>query len=60
MERKSQDLHVCPRGKELLELCIQANLNILNGNIFGDRFGKYTSFQYNGNSVVDYCIVSEG
>ena len=60
MERKSQDLHVCPRGKELLELCIQANLNILNGKTFGDRFGKYTSFQYNGNSVVDYCIVSEG
>ena len=59
-ERKSQDLHVCPRGKELLELCIQANLNILNGKTFGDRFGKYTSFQYNGNSVVDYCIVSEG
>ena len=47
MERKSQDLHVCPRGKELLELCIQANLNILNGKTFGDRFGKYTSFQYN-------------
>ena len=21
--------------------------------------GKYTSFQYNGNSVVDYCIVSD-
>ena len=60
MERKSQDLHVCPRGKELLELCIQANLNILNGKTFGDRFGKYTSFQYNGNSVVDYFIVSEG
>ena len=26
---------------------------------FGDRFGKYTSFQYNGNSVVDYGIVSD-
>ena len=35
-------------------------MNILNGKTFGDRFGKYTSFQYNGNSVVDYCIVSEG
>ena len=26
-ERISQDLHVCPRGKEFLELCIQANLS---------------------------------
>ena len=26
---------------------------------FGDMLGKYTSFQYNGNSVVDYSIVSD-
>ena len=31
-ERDSQDLHLCPRGKELLERCIQANLSILKGN----------------------------
>ena len=24
-ERISQDVHVCPRGKKLLEFCIQAN-----------------------------------
>ena len=58
-KRNSQDSHVCPRGKDLLDLCIEANLNILNGKTFGDLFGKYTSFQYNGNSVADYCIVSE-
>ena len=58
-QRNSQDSHVCPRGKDLIDLCIEANLNILNGRTFGDSFGKYTSFQYNGNSVVDYCIVSE-
>ena len=58
--RKSQDLQVCPRGKELLDICFEANLNILNAKkTFGDRFDKDTSFQYNGNSVVDYCIVSE-
>ena len=28
---KSQDLTVCPRDKDLLELCIEANLSILNG-----------------------------
>ena len=35
-------------------------MSILKGKTFGARFGKYTSFQYNGNSVVDYCIASEG
>ena len=33
-ERNSQDLHVCPHGKESLELCTQTNLNILNGNTY--------------------------
>ena len=57
--RNSQDLHICPRGKEVIDICIEANLNILNGKTFGDMFGKYTSFQYNRNSVADYCIISE-
>ena len=60
MERNSQNLHVCSSIKELLELCIQANLSLLNGKIFDDRFGKYTSLQYNDNGVVEYCIASEG
>ena len=58
-KRKSQDLTVCPRGKDLLELCIKANLSILNGKTCGDMLGKYTSFQYNGNSVLYYCIFSD-
>ena len=41
-KRKSQNLTVCPRGKDLLELCIEANLSILNGKAFGDMLGKYT------------------
>ena len=53
-------MQVCPRGKELLDICIGVNLNVLNGKkTFGNRFGKYTSFQYNCNRVVDYCNVSE-
>ena len=47
------------RGKELLELCKALGLVILNGRKTGDIFGKYTSFQWNGNSVVDYVIVSQ-
>ena len=42
------------RGKELLELCKSLGLIILNGRKVGDIFGKYTSFQWNGCSVVDY------
>ena len=34
-------------------------MHILNGRAFGDIIGDYTCFQYNGTSVVDYCIVSE-
>ena len=51
---------VCsPREKELIDLCIASNLNILSGRTFGDVFGKYTCFQYNGNSVIDHFMVSE-
>ena len=61
-ERNSQYLHVCSRIKELLELCIQANLSILNGKTFSDRFCKYTciSLQYNDKGFVDFCIASIG
>ena len=54
-KRKSQELTVCPWGKYLLELCTEANLSILNEKSFDDMLGKYTSFQYNGNSV--FCHV---
>ena len=40
-------------------MCKNFELNILNGRKNGDLFGNYTSFQYNGNAVVDYVISSE-
>ena len=46
------------RGKELIELCKALNLVILNGRKAGDLFGKCTSFQWNGASVVDYVLTS--
>ena len=46
------------RGKELLEMCKSLGLLILNGRKVGDIFGAYTSFQWNGNSVVDYVLTS--
>lgn len=57
--RNSQDHVIDTRGRELLELCIESQLRILNGRTFGDSQGMFTSYKYNGNSVVDYILASE-
>ena len=41
-------------------MCISSRLRILNGRTFGDSTGKFTFYQYNGNSVIDYCLIYEG
>jgi hypothetical protein len=43
----------------LLDFCISSNLQILNGKLFGDSVGRYTSYHYNSNNVVGYWLVSE-
>lgn len=43
----------------ILDMCISSRIRILNGRTFGDYQGKFTSYQYNGHSVIDYCLVSE-
>ena len=35
-KRNIQDLIVCPRGRELLEFCIEANLSIMNSRTVGN------------------------
>ena len=57
--RTSQDSKCCSRGKDLLDLCVASRMRILNGRTLGDFQGRFTSYQYNGNSVIDYCLVSE-
>ena len=47
------------RGKELIELCKSLGLVTLNGRKIGDLFGNFTSFQWNGNSVVDYVLADQ-
>ena len=59
LRRNSQDIKVCTRGRDLLDVCISSGIRILNGRTVGDFKGKYTSYQYNGNSVIDYCLISE-
>ena len=59
LNRNSQDKKVNQRGNELLDLCKSLDLNILNGRKTGDPFGKYTCFNWNGSSVVDYLLTSD-
>ena len=59
VNRNSEDLTVNKFGVTLLNLCIKSDLRILNGRSIGDLRGAYTSYQYNGKSVVDYILVSE-
>ena len=56
--RNSKDKFIDGRGRELLDLCKSLDLNILNGRNSGDIFGDFTSFQWNGNSLIDYVITS--
>ena len=44
------------RGKDLLDFCKANVFLIVNWRKIGDIFGKYTSHQWNGTSVVDYLI----
>ena len=55
--RNSEDKVKNQRGEQCLDLCKLNDLLILNGRLTGDIFGKLTCHNWNGSSVVDYCIV---
>ncbi len=57
--RCNLDIKVNNFGKKLLELCIGKSLQIINGRTCGDFFGNFTCLKYNGNSTVDYNIISK-
>lgn len=57
--RQSLDRVVNTRGKEILDICVSAQMRILNGRKVGDSLGYHTCHKWNGSSVVDYAIVSE-
>ena len=56
--RNSEDKVTCERGALLLDLCKSLDFRITNGRKPGHIFGKYTSIQWNGGSVVDYVMTS--
>ena len=57
--RNNQDQVINDRGLSLIDMCISAQLRILNGRKLGDLTGDFTCHKHNGNSSIDYCIVSE-
>jgi hypothetical protein len=57
--RESFDSYINKHGKNLIEICKNCNLRILNGRTLGDSFGKPTSHSKNGSSVVDYIICDQ-
>ena len=59
MYRNNMDTYVNEYGRRLLELCRNARLRIVNGRVLGDTTGRMTCYQWNGSSVVDYCIADE-
>ena len=56
--RNSEDKKINSRGKDLLDICKVNDLLVVNGRTTGDIFGKFTSHNWNGSSVVDCCIAS--
>lgn len=54
--RSSPDHSICARGRELVKHCASANWQIVNGRSPASM--KFTSYQGNGQAVVDYALVS--
>ena len=60
-DRCSHDNIVNNFGRSLIEMCAAFNFIVLNGFCVGDTEGAYTftSPNTNGDSVIDYCLVSD-
>lgn len=61
LPRASPDITVNHHGRQLLQLAQQLSLTILNGTTLHESASRmrYTSFQHNGSSVIDYFLLSE-
>ena len=56
--RQSQDKITNQIGKILIDFCTTFHCSLLNGNHTGDENGQFTFVSNQGNSVIDYFIVS--
>jgi len=57
--RNNIDKEINEQGKNLIEMCIETKLRILNGRVNGDSLGYNTYYSCRGSSTIDYFIVSE-
>ena len=57
--RQSEDVTISTFGRSLIEMCAAFEFIILNGCNNGDEKGALTYISSTGNSVIDYCILSE-
>ena len=57
--RQSCDDKINEYGKQLIDICKDSQLRIVNGRAPVDMYGQYTSFNKNGCSVVDYSLSDE-
>ena len=56
--RGNMDTNTNTYGDKLLGLCKSVPLRICNCRKLGDILGSFTCYKTNGQSTVDYCIVS--
>jgi hypothetical protein len=56
--RSNQDLVVDSNGIDLVELCLDNELFIVNGRFQTDLIGSFTCYPSNGSSTVDYILAS--
>ncbi len=57
-KRQNRDASVSSWGRELLNLCCDVGLLILNGRTPGDELGEFTCLANGGRSTVDYIVGS--
>ncbi len=57
-KKQNCDANVSDWGRELLDLCCDARLLILNGRTPGDELGEFTCLTNGGRNIVDYIIGS--
>ncbi len=56
--RQNRDASVGGWGRELLDLCCDTGLFILNGRTPGDQSGEFICLANGGRSIVDYIVSS--
>jgi hypothetical protein len=58
IKRQNRDANVSGWGRELLDLCCDAGLLVLNGRTPGDELGEFTCLVNGGRNTVDYIVGS--